>query len=322
MSTTLPLREEQDTLRQRVAQLEQALAERDRTIAALQQHLEGFRAMEREQQRLLAVIENSRDFIALADTDGRVTYVNQAGLNMVGIDGLDDAQRSYIPEYFTPEDAAYVAQHILPDVIQKGIWQGDFRFRHMKTGASVPIHYSVFPIKDKDTGELLSFATVTRDITDRKKAEEEQARLKDELIRAQAAALEQLSTPLIPITEDVVVMPLIGTVDSRRAQQVMEGLLHGVVNHRSHTVILDITGVSTVDSAVADALIRAAQAVRLLGARTVITGISPHVAQTLVGMGIDLRGVVTHGTLQSGIAWATAQRAARTAPQPARRPSL
>lgn len=134
--------------------------------------------------------------------------------------------------------------------------------------------------------------------------QETQSRLQGEIIQAQAAAIQELSTPLIPISDDVLIMPLIGSIDSSRAQQVLERLLTGVAESRAHTVILDITGVAVVDTQVANALIRAAQAVRLLGARIVLTGIRPEIAQTLVGLGIDLQNITTRGTLQTGIAYA------------------
>jgi rsbT co-antagonist protein RsbR len=102
-------------------------------------------------------------------------------------------------------------------------------------------------------------------------------------------------------------MPLIGSVDSRRAQQVIETLLQGIAASGAQVAILDITGVPVVDTQVADALIRAAQAVKLLGAQVVLTGIRPEVAQTLVGLGTDLRGIVTRSSLQSGIAYATSR---------------
>lgn len=99
-------------------------------------------------------------------------------------------------------------------------------------------------------------------------------------------------------------MPLIGTVDSRRAQLVLETLLEGIAAYQAQVAILDITGVQIVDTQVANALIDAAQAVRLLGADVVLTGIRPEVAQTLVGIGADLSGIITCSTLQSGIAYA------------------
>jgi anti-anti-sigma regulatory factor len=84
----------------------------------------------------------------------------------------------------------------------------------------------------------------------------------------------------------------------------MDSLLQGIAANHAQIAIIDITGVPVVDSQVADALVRAARAVRLLGARVVLTGIRPEVAQTLVGLGIDLSGIVTRGSLQSGIAYA------------------
>jgi rsbT co-antagonist protein RsbR len=147
------------------------------------------------------------------------------------------------------------------------------------------------------------------DITDRKQAEEaiRQSQMQQEIILAQQATLEELSTPLIPISDTVMVMPLIGSMDSRRAQQVLDTLLRGVAAARAEIVIIDITGVSIVDTQVANALIRAAQAVKLLGAQVMLTGIRPEVAQTLVGLGAELP-IVTRSTLQSGIEYAMHRR--------------
>ncbi|WP_434428042.1 STAS domain-containing protein [Nannocystis pusilla] len=99
-------------------------------------------------------------------------------------------------------------------------------------------------------------------------------------------------------------MPLIGQVDETRAKQVLETLLDGISKRRAAIAILDVTGVSMVDSAVANGLVQAARAVRLLGAQVVLTGIRAEVAGTLVGLGLELDGLVVRGTLQSGIAYA------------------
>jgi rsbT co-antagonist protein RsbR len=124
-------------------------------------------------------------------------------------------------------------------------------------------------------------------------------------LQLQAMMLAELSIPLIPISAQTVVMPLIGTLDAPRAQQVIETLLNGVTERQANIAILDITGVRLVDTLVANALIRAAEAVQLLGAQLVLTGIRPEVAQTLVGLGLDLRGIVTYSTLQTAIAAVT-----------------
>ncbi|HEY0138604.1 MAG TPA: STAS domain-containing protein, partial [Nannocystis sp.] len=147
-------------------------------------------------------------------------------------------------------------------------------------------------------------------ITERKKAEEVRLRSirQDEIIRAQAAALAELSTPLIPVSDEVVVMPLIGTLDARRAAQVLDTLLSGIASRRATTAILDITGVSGVDTETANALIRAARAVSLLGARVMLTGIRPEIARMFVELNVDLTTIDTYGSLQTGIAAAFAAR--------------
>ncbi|MDC0740587.1 PAS domain S-box protein [Polyangium mundeleinium] len=146
------------------------------------------------------------------------------------------------------------------------------------------------------TGAIATFT----DITARKEAED--------LVRSQARMLEEMSTPLVPIRDDIVAMPLIGTVDARRADLVLDTLLTGIAQRGARVAILDITGVSVVDSHVATTLVRAAQAARLLGAQVVLTGIRGSVAQTLVDLGVDLSGLVTRGTLQGGIDWAFSRR--------------
>ncbi|MCK6589317.1 MAG: PAS domain-containing protein, partial [Polyangiaceae bacterium] len=157
-----------------------------------------------------------------------------------------------------------------------------------------------------DDGRVVFMA---RDITARKQAEDalRESIRQEEAIRAQAAALAELSTPIIPITNEIVVVPLIGLFDDRRLDQAMSALLSGITTRGARTAIIDITGVSTVDSRVAEGLLRAARAGQLLGAEIVLTGIQPGAAQTLVALGIDLGRIVTRGTLQDGIAFALRQ---------------
>jgi rsbT co-antagonist protein RsbR len=154
-----------------------------------------------------------------------------------------------------------------------------------------------------EKGEVTIYVGATQDVTKRVETEKE----REELLIAyeqQQNALRELSTPLIPLSDEVLVLPLIGTIETQRAQQILETLLEGVSSHRVRTVIVDITGVVVVDTQVANVLLRAAQATRLLGAETILTGIRPEVAQTLVQLGADLSGLVTRSTLQSGITYA------------------
>lgn len=141
------------------------------------------------------------------------------------------------------------------------------------------------------------------DITERKQAERERLALHEQIIAAQQSAIRELSTPLIPIADGVVIMPLIGSIDSARAQQILETLLEGISRYRSRVAILDVTGVQVMDTQIASALSRAAKAVQLLGAQVILTGIHPQVAQTLVHLGVELDGIITRSTLQAGIAY-------------------
>lgn len=134
-----------------------------------------------------------------------------------------------------------------------------------------------------------------------REAEREQGRLKEEMIRIQAARLEELSTPLIPLSQEIVLLPLIGSMDSERASRVLRTLSDGVAETAAKFAILDVTGVSTVDAHVAGVLLQASQVVRLLGTSVILTGVRPEVAQTLVSLGMDLSHITACRTLESGL---------------------
>jgi predicted ATPase/GAF domain-containing protein len=145
---------------------------------------------------------------------------------------------------------------------------------------------------------------------ERVRAEEERARLQAQVIAAQEARLVELSTPFIPITDDVVVMPLIGAIDPQRAEQIMDVALHGAQSRGAKVVILDITGVKHADGT-ADTLVRTARALRMLGAETILTGIRPEIARALLETGAELSAVTTRSTLQGAIAHALARSSGR-----------
>ena len=121
------------------------------------------------------------------------------------------------------------------------------------------------------------------------------------LIRQQQQEILELSTPVIQMWEGILVVPLVGTLDSVRAQQVMENLLHEIAGTGYDVVILDIAGVSTVDTLVAQYLLKTISAARLMGAECIISGISPAIAQTIVQLGIDLPAVKTTSTLAGAL---------------------
>lgn len=149
------------------------------------------------------------------------------------------------------------------------------------------------------------------DITGRKRAEEDLRLSREETIRAQKEMLAKLSTPVIPISDEVIVMPLIGALDRARMQEALVALLEELQRRASSVAILDITGVPDMDAEATQGIVQAAQAVRLLGAQVVLTGIRPEVARRLIELGAHLDDIVTRGTLQAGIAYAIQGRRAR-----------
>jgi rsbT co-antagonist protein RsbR len=136
---------------------------------------------------------------------------------------------------------------------------------------------------------------------DLRRSLEERERLQQRVIDAQKRALLELSTPIIPVMDQIIVMPLIGSVDTARSRDVTRTLLAGIRAHRAKVVILDVTGVPIVDSGVANHLNKTIQAARLKGARTIITGISDEVAETIVDLGIDWSWIETLSDLQTGL---------------------
>lgn len=120
-------------------------------------------------------------------------------------------------------------------------------------------------------------------------------------VEAQMHAIRELSTPVLEIWEGVLVLPVIGAVDTMRGEQILGNLLNAISRSGARAAILDVTGVPVVDTAVAAHFLRAIQAAQLLGAEVVLTGVRPHTAQALTQLGVDLSSVVTQGTLMAGL---------------------
>ncbi|HEU5012409.1 MAG TPA: substrate-binding domain-containing protein [Roseiflexaceae bacterium] len=266
-------------------------------------------AITAERTMLRTIIDSLPDLIYVKDHEGRFVVANAA---LAHLSGLDDAQAliGKTDHDVFPQQLASQYQSDEQHILQSGV--PVFDKEEPVRDAHGEQHWLVttkIPLRDHN-GQIQWLVGRSRDITDRKHAAEERQRLQEELIVAQAAALEELSTPLIPISDSVLVMPLIGRVDSRRASQILEALLVGVQEQQANLVIVDITGVNVVDTQVGQAIIQAARAVKLLGAQVMLTGIRPEVAQTLVALGIDLADIMTHSSLQRGIAYALHKRSA------------
>jgi rsbT co-antagonist protein RsbR len=124
---------------------------------------------------------------------------------------------------------------------------------------------------------------------------------RERVIRQQQEAIRELSTPVLQVRERLLILPIIGVIDPQRARQLTEQLLRGIRTNRAKVVVIDITGVAAMDATVANHLVQTVEASRLLGASSIVTGLSPEIAQTLVNIGVDLGKMNTVGDLQGGI---------------------
>jgi rsbT co-antagonist protein RsbR len=124
---------------------------------------------------------------------------------------------------------------------------------------------------------------------------------RERVIRRQQDSIRELSTPVLPVRERLLILPIIGVLDTDRARQLTEQLLAGIRQHRAKVVVVDITGAADIDEVVANHLVQTVDACRLMGASVIITGLSPEIAQTLVTVGVDLSKMNTVGDLQGGL---------------------
>jgi rsbT co-antagonist protein RsbR len=118
------------------------------------------------------------------------------------------------------------------------------------------------------------------------------------------STIRELSTPIIPVYEGILVLPLVGAIDSRRATEITERLLEEIAAQQAEIVIIDITGVSLIDTSTANHLLMTTRAASLLGSRVVLVGMGAEIAQTIVQLGVELHGLITLADLQAGIAYA------------------
>lgn len=175
----------------------------------------------------------------------------------------------------------------------------------------------------QDAGDLFAAALLINELLDAAAALSFATYVegREEIIRRQSRQLLEVSTPVIRLWHHILAVPLIGTLDTVRAHVVMEALLGAIAEHEAQVAIIDITGVPTVDTAVAEHLMHTVRAVRLMGADCIISGIRPTIAQTIAHLGIDLSGILTKATLADALSTAV-QITAAAAPNPRTRDGL
>ncbi len=297
------LRKAYDELERRV---EERTAELSKANAILKEQIAERRqaeeALAQERDLLHTLMDNMPDFIFFKDAQSRFIRTNRAHAQIMGLTDPQEVVGKTDFDLFPQEDAQRFydeEQQIMQSrqpVISR-VWQIP-----TKEGDVIWVSETKVPLLD-EAGQVVGLVGISRDITERKQAEEI-THMQREIIEAQRRALWELSTPIVPVLEGVLVLPLVGGIDNRRAQQIMETLLEAIGHYQAAVVIIDITGVPMVDTEVANHILQVTRASALLGSECVLVGISPEVAQTIVSLGVDLSSIITQANLQSGIEYA------------------
>jgi rsbT co-antagonist protein RsbR len=266
-------------------------------VVDITQRLQAEAALRSSEERYRRMADNIQDGLTIIE--GRdVVYLNDRVCEIFGhprdelkhLSGLDIA---------APEEKARI-QALIEEAKAHGEPLESLMFWIMRPDGTRRYIHNRYSTTYDDEGVLLRFV-VTTDMTERKRAEMEREQLQQEVIEAQREALKELSTPVIPVMERILVMPLVGSIDTMRARDIMRTLLEGISAHRAKFVILDVTGVPVMDTGVVNHINKTIQAARLKGAQTIVTGISDAVAEAVVDLGIDWGAVETLADLRTGL---------------------
>ncbi len=239
---------------------------------------------------MASIVESSDNAITGKTLDGIILSWNPGAEKIYGY-SADEITGKPI-SILVPPDRPYEMPQLL-ERLRKGEHIEHFEtVRMRKDGKHIDVSLTISPIKDV-TGKIIAASTIARDITERKRMEEK--------LRRHQEVIRELSTPVLQVREQIFILPIIGMIDSLRARQLTEQLLHAIYYNSAKVVVMDITGVPTVDSKVANHLVQTIDSSRLMGATVVVTGVSPEIAQTLVTLGVDTSKMNTAGDLQGGI---------------------
>ncbi len=273
-----------------------------RTAATLQE-------TEAQKATLRVILDNLPLGVAVVHGEtGERELVNRRGLELLGDHGTAAQQITRTQSFaYAPGAATPIPPERLPHAITLATGETQSLELEFERGSQQRALFEVTTSLLRYPGdEARRVVLLYQDITDTRRRELERIRAQEELLRSQEQALAERSTPLIPIRDDVRVMPIIGTIDATRGQQIVETLVQLGGSTGVRAVIIDVTGVRELDAAAASALISGARALRLRGVRPILTGIQPNAAATLVSLGVDLSGITTCATLQDAVVRASA----------------
>lgn len=263
------------------------------------------RALQESEARYRGLVDLAPDAVAV-HRDGRFLYLNQAGVRMLGAHDATELIGRSIADLYPPEQREEARARVLRAEARGAVASGEEELVRLD-GVRIVIEMVGASVTYEGAQAL---QIVFRDVTERRRVEEaaRKSAVQEEIIRSQQELLRALSTPLVPLGRGAILVPLVGAVDAARAEQMLTVLLEGVVEHAARVAILDVTGVPRMGAEVADALVRATRAVRLLGAKVILTGLGPAAAQALIELGVELGDLSTRATLRDGISLAFAQR--------------
>jgi rsbT co-antagonist protein RsbR len=262
-------------------------------------------ALATSELRYQSLFEHNPDAVYSLDLAGQFVSINPATTTLTGFQAHELLHTPFLS--LTVPDHTAVARQMFERTMHGESQHCEIAVIH-KAGHRVEWSITNLPIVVNE--QIVGVYGIAKDITQRKQAEQALQQSEAHLRTVQQQLLDTiqaLSTPVLPIYDQILVLPLIGTMDSARSRQLVEAMLAGVAQHRANMVLLDVTGVPVIDTAVANHLMQATQAVRLLGAQVVLVGISPTIAQTLVQVGLDLRSLTTCANLASGLQYALKQ---------------
>ena len=243
--------------------------------------------IEMEAHLLRTFMDNLNMVVCATDERSNFIYQNGHGLERVGL----------APGALLGQNIFEVYGDLISEEVHT-VLEG--KVAHVLSEAhQIPWENWYVPRRDEQ-GAITGMAIFTLDLTDVRKAEQD-LRAQLALVERQQRVIRALSTPIIEVWDKVLTLPMLGVVDSARAADVMDNLLGQVSRKGARFAIIDLTGVETVDTSTASHLVKMIQALRLLGAEGIITGIQPEVAQTMVALGMELGNIVTLANLRDGL---------------------
>jgi PAS domain S-box-containing protein len=237
------------------------------------------------------MLDSLFDEVIQLDENGYVVTWNRGAERLKGYDA-DEAIGQHVTVFYTDEDVkSGLAEREMRVARETGRYETE-GWRKRKDGSRFWAGIVLTAMLDAQ-GELLGYVKVARDQTERRAAEE--------LIRRQRDEILELSTPVIQVWDRVLALPIIGTLDSNRASRLTESLLGKIADLEAEIVILDISGVPTIDTQVAQHLLKTVHAARLMGATSILSGVRPETAQAMVHLGIELGGLRSRNTLRDAL---------------------